>query len=262
MTATGCSDGRTETQQSGGAQAGHEADGVRIIGREYRVDIGQIRQRDHAARRVALQNQPARSFRAGGQRRILETVPAPRRAGIVATDESQILASLRNEMPRDRNAGGVIVKSGDGVDRRYRKIPGLDDGNAGTPQQPGAVIGRGRAHHDDRLGAPRQQCGEHVIFARGVITRLRQDHGVAERLQFVRQSLHRIGEDRIRDRRHQHADRTGAGAGERAGDLVRHVAQFPHRGLDPAPCLRRDEVGQTHHAADGDRRYARQFGHR
>src|ERR1700678_4495581 len=33
--------GRTETQQSGGAQAGHEADGVRIIGREYPIDVRQ-----------------------------------------------------------------------------------------------------------------------------------------------------------------------------------------------------------------------------
>ena len=73
-------------------------------------------------------------------------------------------------------------------------------------------VGRGRADHDDRLRAPRQQCREHVVLARGVITRLRQDHGVAERLQFVGQALHRIGEDRIRNRRHQHADRTGAGA--------------------------------------------------
>jgi hypothetical protein len=94
-----------------------------------------------------------------------------------------------------------------------------------------------------------------VIFARGVVTRLRQNHGVAERLQFVGQALHRIGEDRIGDRRHQHADRTGAGPGQRNGELVGHIAEFPHRGFDPAPCFRRHQIRQAHHAAYSNRRY-------
>ena len=88
--------------------------------------------------------EPARRFHAGLQRGVLEAVPAPRRARVVAADESEILAALRNEMPRDRDAGFVIVKSGHRVDRLRRKLPGLDDRNAGAPQQPRAVC-RSRA---------------------------------------------------------------------------------------------------------------------
>ena len=174
---------------------------------------------------------------------------------------ARLLRPCVDEMSRHRDAGFVIVEPRDSVDRCRRKIPGLRDGNSRAPQQPRTVFRGGRAHHDDRLGAPRQQCREHVIFTCGVVARLCQDHGVAERLQFVGQALHRIGEDRIGDRRHQHADRTGAGPGQRDGKLVRHIAEFPHRGLDPAPCFRRHQIRQAHHAAHGYRRYAGQFGH-
>ena len=121
--------GRTTiAQQTGAAQAGHESDGVRIIGGKHRVDAGQIRQRDNAARGVALQDQPARRFRAERLGRIPESVPAPRGPRIVATDEGETVAALRHEMPRYRFAGGVIVEAGNGVDRRRRKIPGLASG--------------------------------------------------------------------------------------------------------------------------------------
>ena len=159
---------------------------------------------------------------------------------IVAADERETVAALLDEMSRHRDAGFVIVEPGNGVDRCAGRSHVSAIGNSRAPQQPRAVFGGGRAHHDDRLGPPRQQCREHVIFTRGVVARLCQDHGVAERLQFVGQALHRIGENRIGDRRHQHADRTGAGPGQRdrqAGSAHSRVpASRPRPGpLFPAP---------------------------
>ena len=152
------------------------------------------------------------------QRFFPETVPAPGRARIVAADESEMLPPLRDQMLRDRDARLVIVESCDRIDRRCRQVPGLDDRNPALPQQPRAVFRRGRSHHDDRFRPPRQQRRQHAVLALGIVTRLRQDHRIAERLQLVGQALHRIGKDRIGDGRHQHADRIGAGARQRAGN--------------------------------------------
>src|SRR5258705_90152 len=178
--------GGTQALQSGRPQPGHEADGMRIIGREHRIDAGQVGERDDTARGIAFQNQSARSLRAKLKASVLESVPAPRGPGIVAADKRQVLTALRNQMPRGRNACLVIVKAGDGIDRRRRKLPRLHDRNARAPQQPRAIFRRGRTDHDNRLGTPRQQRREHMILARGVVTRLRQDHGVTERFQLVR----------------------------------------------------------------------------
>jgi hypothetical protein len=186
---------------------------VRVIGGEHRVNAGQFGERDHAARGVAPQNQPARKFYTALQRGLLESIPAPRRPRVVAADEGEALTALRHEMARHRAAGLVVAETGDGIDRGSRKIPGFDNRNARTAQQPCAVLGRGRAHHDDRLGSPRQQRSQHMIFPRRVVARLRQDHGVARWLQLVGQPLHGIGENRIGDGRHQHAHGTGARAG-------------------------------------------------
>src|SRR5436305_12426269 len=103
---------------------------MRVIGREYRIDLREIRQRDHTARGVAIQHQAARRLHARGKRGFLESVPAPRRAWIVAADEGESLAALRHEMPRDRDARQVIIKSGNGVDRLGWKLPGLGDRDA------------------------------------------------------------------------------------------------------------------------------------
>ena len=89
---------------------------------------------------VAIQDQPARRLQPERLRRVIKTVPAPRRAGIVAADEREMLAALRHQMARHRNARCIIVEAGDRIDRRGRKIPGLDDRNAGAPQQPRAVF--------------------------------------------------------------------------------------------------------------------------
>ena len=155
-------------------------------------------------------------------------------------------------MLRDRDACGVVVESGDRIDRIGRKLPCFRDWNAGAPQQPRAVLRRGRSHHDDRLGTTRQQRRQHAILPRGVITRLCKNHGIAKRLQFVGQALHGIGENRVRNRRHQYADGIGAGTGQRASQPVRHVTQFAHRRLDLGAGLRRNHFRQPHHAADSD----------
>jgi len=186
---------------------------MHIIRCKHRIDTGQICKRDDTAGGVAIQDQPSRRFGAKRLRGVVESIPTPGGARVVAADERQTIAALLDEMSCRRNAGFVIVEPRNGVDRCRWKIPGLRDGNSRAPQQPRTVFRGGRAHHDDRLGAPRQQCREYVIFTCGVVARLCQDHGVAERLQFVGQALHRISEDRIGDRRHQHADRTGASSG-------------------------------------------------
>jgi hypothetical protein len=234
---------------------------MRIVRRKHRVDTGQLCMRGDTAGRVAVQDQPARRLGAKLQRRVVESIPAPRGSGIVAADECEAVTALSDEMSRHGDAGIVIVEPRNGVDRCRRKVPRFCDGNSRAPQQPRTVFRGGRAHHDDRLGAPRQQCREHVIFTSSVVARLRQDHGVAERLQFVGQALHRIGKDRVGDRRHQHTDRAGPGPGQRDRKLVRHIAEFPHRGFDPTPCCRRHQLRQAHHAAHGNRRYAGQFGY-
>ena len=74
-----------------------------------------------------------------------------RRAGIPVAETWDLPAA-----PIDAVAGFVIVEPRNGVDRCRRKIPGLRDGNSRAPQQPRPVFRGGRAHHDDRLGAPRQ----------------------------------------------------------------------------------------------------------
>src|SRR6266850_1089278 len=68
-------------------------------------------------------NQAARNLRTQLKGRVLESIPAARGPGIVAADERQLPTALRDQMPRDRNPGLVVVEAGDGVDRRRRKIP-------------------------------------------------------------------------------------------------------------------------------------------
>ena len=113
-----------------------------IVGREYRVNTGQVCQRDDAARGVAIEDQSARRSQTGRLCSIIKSMPAPRGSGIVAADERQALTSLRNEMPRDSNAGLVIVESSNSIDGRQRKLPGLHDRNARALQQARTVVRR------------------------------------------------------------------------------------------------------------------------
>ena len=85
---------------------------MRVVGGKHRVHAGQVGERRNTARGVALQNQPPREFGARFQGGVLESMPAARSPGIVAADERQPLAALRNEMPRDGDACSVIVEPG------------------------------------------------------------------------------------------------------------------------------------------------------
>ena len=109
---------------------------MRVVCCKHRVDTGQLCKRDNTAGGVAIQTSRRGALRAKRLRRVVESIPAPGGAGIVAADEREALAALRHEMPRYRDARFVIVEPRDSVDRCRRKIPCLHDGNARAPQQP------------------------------------------------------------------------------------------------------------------------------
>ena len=94
---------------------------MRIIGSEHRVDIGQARMRRHAAGVLAVEDQPSRLGETACQRLVPEAEPATRAARIVAPDEGELLASLRDQMLRDSDytyyvptlyVGAVVVLKG------------------------------------------------------------------------------------------------------------------------------------------------------
>jgi len=114
-------------------------------------------------------------------------------------------------MPRDRNPALVkMSKPADGVVGAAGRSQCLRDRNARTAAATWRIVCRGEptmmiasGRRDARLPA----CD----LPRGVVARLRQDHGVAERLQLVRQALHGIGEDQLAIVGTSTPDRAGAG---------------------------------------------------
>jgi len=75
---------RAVTQHTGLPQPGHETDGMRIVRGKHRIDTGQFCKRDDTAGGVTVQDKPPRRFGAKRLRRIVEAVPAPGGARIVA----------------------------------------------------------------------------------------------------------------------------------------------------------------------------------
>ena len=124
-----------------------------------------------------------------------------------------------------------------------------------------ALLGVQRTGQHDAVGAPPEHRAEQALLLLGGVAG-EADHGlVAGGGQMIHQRLHRLGEDRVRDGRHEDGHQPTLVRGQAARQHVGHIAGHPHRFEDFLAGTLADHVGSVQRTGHGDRRNPRHLGH-
>ena len=161
----------------------------------------------------------------------------------------------RDEALGHRHADAVVREADQHVDRMLGHVPRLHDRNADLEQ---ALAQRRRvrdARQQHAFGTPAQHRIEQLVLVLVAVARQSEQHLISRARHRIAENLHGLGEERMRDRRHDRRDQPRLRRRQPARKPIRHVAKFLHGLAHAQERLRRDRLRRVEHARNGDRRY-------
>ena len=145
--------------------------------------------------------------------------------GHLGAKKADLAIARLDDGARNLDPRAAVGDTDHGIHRMAVDIHDLDNRNAGVFQHRARRRGMFQPRDDHARGPPGQHFVKHRLFAFGGIIGDTEDRLQAGILKLFRNAAQHLGKDEVRQRRHDHGHQVDPLRGQRARDLVGHIAQ-------------------------------------